>query len=298
MATQPRNPNSPLVKWLSGLLVGALAIAVAVLAYVAISETRGSTIDGTPRPVPTFSASPSTTPSVTPTIAPPAAATIVAPGANERFLAVGSSAIWRGTAGDCGQTEPLLERSTDNGRTWNDVTPRYLGIGQLLSVEAFAGSEAQIIARMGDDCELQALRTFTQGRFWAPYDDVLAGATYVDPTDPATIVTPDASVAAPCASAWGVRTDGDTTAIICDGTAYTRDGDTWRSVAANVMAVMPVGQAFVTAAAQGGCSGLVITGAAPSCAEAATSTGPVAIAASGTSTLIWSADSWSTVRTP
>ena len=121
---------------------------------------------------------------------------------------VGSGALWRGTAGACGGAAPTLERSRDGGDTWNDVTPRYLGIGQLLSVEAFAGSEAQIVARMGDDCELQALRTFTQGRFWESHPEALAASTYVDPADPTKVVIADADVTAPCATPWGARTDG------------------------------------------------------------------------------------------
>jgi hypothetical protein len=75
-------------------------------------------------------------------------------------------------------------------------------------------------------------------------------------------------------------------------------GRNWQTAATTVMAVAPAGQAFVSAAAAAGCSGLVITGSAPACAEAAASTGPVAIAESDGDTLIWSADTWVSMPTP
>ena len=202
------------------------------------------------------------------------------------------SALWRGTAGVCGEVEPTLERSTNDGETWVDVTPRYLDIGQLISVDAFAGSEAEIVALMGDDCELQALRTFTQGRFWEPNDDVLSAATYIDPADPATVITADGDYAAPCGTPWGLRADGDTTALICDGTAYTLVDGEWQAAASGVMALAISDGALATAGATTDCAGLAITTTAATCAPDASPTGPAAITESNGETLIWSADTW------
>jgi hypothetical protein len=192
--------------------------------------------------------------------------------------------------------EPTLERSTDGGESWVDVTPRYLGIGQLLAVDAFAGSEAEIVALMGDDCEVQALRTFTQGRFWESYEDVLAASTYVDPDDAATVVTPDGDVAAPCAAAWGVRAAGSVTGLICDGTAYALTDGEWQPSATAATGLAVADGALVTATSIADCAGLSITSSTAVCAESASPAGPVAIAVSANALLVWSADTWSTIK--
>ncbi len=180
------------------------------------------------------------------------------PGAAERFLSAGPGALWRATAGRCGETEPLLERSTDDGATWQDVTPRYLGIGQILSLDAFADTEAQMVALMGPGCELQALRTFTQGRFWEPYPDVLAASTYVDPADPATVVIAGAAASAPCPEPWGVRAASGTVGLICDGTAYERVDGTWMPVAEGALAITADGAGVTAAAIRADCTGVWI----------------------------------------
>src|SRR5690606_7419317 len=128
-----------------------------------------------------------------PTADPTASETPVAPApsydrSEERFLVVGDGVLWRGIAGACGSAEPLLERSTDGAATWIDVTPEYLGIGQLSALNTFAGDQSEIVASMGETCDVQALRTFTQGQFWEPYPEVLAVSRYLEPTDATTVM--------------------------------------------------------------------------------------------------------------
>lgn len=276
---------------LSVALVVVLIIGVVALVWLAVAHVRGSTAPDTARPVPTITNTPTTTaPSSPPSAAP--IATVTMPGATERFLSVGTGATWRATAGDCGSVEPLLERSTDGGATWTDVTPRYLGIGQILSVDAFAGTEAQITALTGASCQVQALRTFTQGRFWEPNADTLAAATYVDPTATGRLVIRGEDVAAPCETPWGVRAAGTTVALICDGTASLRVDGAWEPIAtaAQALAVTPDGATTVTTASD--CAGLVVTaaGGAPTCAADAAATGPAAVALTDDGALLWSAD--------
>ncbi len=274
-------------RWLTGALVAVLAVAVILLSVLAIvrTERAAESVTTTPRPVPSITISPTTSPSPSASAAPAAPAATL-PGAAERFLSVGPGALWRATAGRCGETEPLLERSTDDGATWQDVTPRYLGIGQILSLEAFADTEAQMVALTGPGCELQALRTFTQGRFWEPYPDVLAASTYVDPADPATVVVAGSTVSAPCPEPWGVRAASGTVGLICDGTAYERIDGTWVPVAEGALAITADAAGVTVAAIRADCAGVwVAFPGSGSCVPVARPDPPVALTAG----MLWSA---------
>jgi hypothetical protein len=294
-------------RWVSGVIVGVLALAVVTLAYFALDRTRGSDTSEGPRPTLSITPPASTSASPTPSTstAPSAAATdapadssTAAPGASERFLALGSSAAWRATAGQCGVSAPVLERSTDGGRTWRDVTPTYLGIGQILALEAFAGSEAELVALTGSDCELEGLRTFTQGEFWEPHEPFLAATTFIAANDGSVVRTPDGPVAAPCASAWGARADGANTALICDGIAYRLGDDgAWQPLLEGAMAVEASSDGVLAVGGGiAGCDGLAIDGAV--CVNGASPAGPAAVASARGQTIIWSADTWVTSPTP
>ncbi len=226
----PRRSTLPM-RWLVGVTVAVVAIAAVVLVVLALLHSRGAAPTGTPRPVPTFETPQQSSASPTPT------ATPSTPGADERFLAIGTGAMWRATAGGCGGSAPVIERSVDGGATWRDVTPTYRGIAQVLSLDPLAGDQAEVVAGMGPGCEVQALRTFTGGEFWEPYADVLAASTYLAPQDPASVVTPAGAVAAPCPTPWGLRSSRGTVGLICDGTAYQRAGSAWQPVGTDAVAV-------------------------------------------------------------
>jgi hypothetical protein len=279
--------RSRAARWLSGVVVGVLAVAVVVLVALAIAHARGEEPSSTPRPVPSFTAPPST-PTPTPTSTP-----VAAPGATERFLVVAADALWRATAGECGVTAPIIERSTDGGATWTDVTPTYRGIGQVLTLDAFAGDQAQIVARMGANCEVQALRTFTDGEFWEPNAEALAASTYIDPANPASVVTPAAPVAAPCATPWGLRSGNGTLGVICDGTVFQADeSGAWQQVTPDAVAIAIRDGGVVAASAAEGCSGLAV---AQACTGIQAPYSPAAVAASGTDVYLWLADRVTTV---
>jgi hypothetical protein len=283
-------------RWLAGVLIAVLAIVTVVLAVLAIQRTRATFPNETPAPVPTFSFQPAESPSAEPSAAaseaPPASA------AEQRFLAVGAGELWRATAGACGEVPPLIERSSDDGRTWVDVTPLYRQIAEVVSLDSFAGTEAETIAAVGADCEVQALRTFTQGEFWSPYDDVLAASRYADPAAPQAIVTPQGAVEAPCAAPTSVRAAGDTVALVCDGVASRLDGAEWVALPAQGVVAVAIfdGEVFA-AAADGGCSGAAVTrfpadGAseAVGCAAEASISTPLALAVTADEALLWSGD--------
>ncbi|MCC2034066.1 hypothetical protein [Microbacterium allomyrinae] len=288
------------------LLVVVLAVGVGALAVLAYRSTAPQPRAAAPEPVPSFtfgSRSPSPTPTAvpapTPTPAEVAAASVPDRSA-ERFLSAGSGAMWRGVAGACGATEPLIERSTDGGQTWVDVTPRYRGVRQMAALEVFAPTEAEMIASVGDDCATQALRTFTQGRFWDDYPDLLAAYHYIDPGDAATVVTPDGVIPAPCADARSLRAEGGLLALVCNGSAWVWSGEIWNALpATGVIALDVAGDDVVVAySAPDSCAGVAVTrfiGAVPSggesvgCAEGADPATPAAVSVRDAA-ILWSGD--------
>lgn len=243
------------------MAVGALAVAALALSAVALQRGNPDTPSGTPSPVPTFALGVPSTPTVSPSPAlTPAPVADTAPGAKERYLSIASGGMWRATAGECGVTAPIIERSTDGGATWSDVTPTYRGIGEVHSLAAFAGTEAEMVASMGDACDVELLRTFTQGQFWEPYDEILAASTFLSPTDSGTVITPDGEVSAPCDSAWGLRASGDDVALICDGTAYRLVDGAWATLTGTAPAALTLVDGDVVVAHEDVvCPGLAIT---------------------------------------
>ncbi len=278
-------------RWLTGALVAVLAVAAIVLSVLAVVRTQNAadSVATTPRPVPSFTVSPTAQPPSSPSPTAATAATAVVPGAAERFLSVGEGAMWRATAGECGGAGPLLERSTDDGATWQDVTPRYRGIGQILSLDAFGGTEAEMVALMGDGCELQALRTFTQGRFWEPYPDVLAASTYVDPARPGAVVVAGSATNAPCPAPWGVRAGAGTIGVICEGTAYRLAEGEWQPVADGALAIAADAAGITAAGTAPDCPGLQLNPPDPAgatCAAEVSASSPLALYG----TLVWAGD--------
>ncbi|MGP6170802.1 hypothetical protein ACTU6V_06290 [Microbacterium sp. A204] len=271
------------------LATGALALTALAFAHV-----RSAPEDGIVAPIPTLTQPSDQTASPSPT---PAETTTPAyDRSQERFLAAASDIIWRGVAGQCGSVEPLLERSSDGGVTWTDVTPRYLGIGQLITLLPFADGQAEIVAAMGDNCDVQALRTFTQGQFWESYPEVLAASQYVDPADPASIVRPTGVMAAPCADARSLRNAGAVLALVCEDVAYVLGEDAeWVALAATAATALAVDATDVVVAHRSdGCTGVALTRYTDANPQAAQDAGcfadaaaPLALAASTAGITLW-----------
>jgi len=284
-------------KWLLIVLVAVLAIGTIVLTLLALDHVSTRTSDRDVAPVPTFSQAPPQTPSPTPSVT--NASGVSYDRSQERFLTVSAGVWWRGTAGECGVTDPLLERSADEGKTWTDFTPHYLGIGQLVALRPFADGQAQIVALMGEACEVQALQTFTQGKFWESYPDVLVGLRYVDPADSGNIVTPDSLLVAPCHDTRSLHAAGASMVTVCDGTAYVLgEDDEWVALTLSRVSSANVrDDEIVVSHVSEQCNGVAITRFAMTdydmpqnegCAEDVDPSGPIAIADSGEGSLIWS----------
>lgn len=284
--------------WLLGVLVVALVTGTVALTALALSHVRGAPPAGAVPPPSTFTPAP-----VPETSAPEPEPVAVYDRAAERFLSVGTGVLWRGVAGECGVSEPLLERSEDAGESWTDVTPRYLEIAQLTSVDAFADTEADIVAAWGEECEVQLRRTFSQGAFWDDYSELLDLYRHVSIPDPAEVLTADGPVATPCEDPRSFRAAGEVIALVCDGTASVYTGDEWSPLPAAEARALTVDDGDVVVAhLSDACEGLALTRYADAsdpadlgCAPVADPYAPAALAVSGDDILLWSGDDWLSV---
>lgn len=288
-------------RWLAIALTGVLTVGVGVLAVAAYQHANPDLSDLAAEPAPTFDLGVETTdpaPEVTQT------AEAIAR-SEERFFAIGDSAWWRATAGSCGTTEPLIERSTDAGASWTDVTPRYRNIGQIASLDPLAGTEAEMVSSMGEACETQALRTYTQGTYWDSYPDVRPAVRYIDPLDPAVVhIGGGQTVEAPCATPTGLRASGDVVALICDGTAHRWIDATWQPVeVAGATALAATPPSLLIAHTDAACPGVAITEVADTtalvgCLPEADPAAPLALTRDGATVRAWSGETVSEVAAP
>jgi hypothetical protein len=287
--------------WVAIAAVAALAVGVGILAVLAYQQANPEVDPGEAAPVPTFTLGGGSETSAGSPTATPAAEQV--PRETERSLAVGSQAMWRATAGVCGGAEPRVDWSGDGGRTWTDVTPRYLGLGQVASIDSFTVRDAEMVAGVGPGCETQALRTYTDGEFWASYPDVLAASRYIDLADPSLVhLGRDGTTAAPCTRARGLRASGDVIALICDGRVQVWNGSAWSLLAPQRVAALAVDDgAVVVAHVAEGCDGVAITRVAASapendpgtpvgCAEGTDAASPTALDVYGDGVLVWSGE--------
>jgi hypothetical protein len=282
-------------RWITVAAVVALAFVVGVLAFAAYQRANPEPTPAEASPVPSFDLGVET---ATPTPAAPVASQALEA---QRYLSVGGADWWRATAGACGGPAPVVERSTDGGETWTDVTPTYRGIAQVQSLDAFSAQDAEMVAALAG-CESQALRTYTNGEFWESYPDVLAISRYVSPTDAATVVLPTGPVAAPCAHAWGLRASGDTVALLCDGRVWSWSGTEWQQLAPeNAIALALDGSEVVVAHTTPDCAGIALSratrdSASPvACAEGLDASASTAIDLTGFDLYLWSADSFTSI---
>ncbi len=288
-------------RWLTSAAVFLIGVAAITLTVLALQHVQRTPEVRASAPVasaaPTTHTAPSRAPSATSPAAPEDSnsAPPIDP-AKERFLITSGSTLWRGVAGQCGTTEPLVERSADAGRTWVDVTPRYLAIGQLLGLAPFAAGEAEIVAMVGERCEVQALRTFTQGEFWESYPEALKTADYLDPNADESIVGVGGRAPAPCPDASGLKTTGTAAAVVCLGEAHVLRGAEWSALPERAVAAVGFdGDTVVVVHAAEGCDGAAISRTAQDgtnaslieCVDSATPPSSAAITIYDASVIFW-----------
>lgn len=293
--------GSPIARALSVAGVGALTLVVVALTALALQHDRSSqtAVAPTAGPVPSFSFRGEARPDATDSPAPTASPTAI--GAAERFLARSSEGtLWRATAGACNGEEPVVERSDDDGATWVDVTPRSRGIAQVRALSGLSGADAELVVDLAD-CTPQLLRTFTQGRFWDPYPDLLARATYPAGSAPTVLDSPSGEIPLPCAAPASVRVGAQQTAVICEGVPYTRVGTGAFAPLplANAVALDVLGRETAVARVDAGaCDGALSLSwvdaagvvSATECVAGTDPAAPAAVAAFDDETVVWSGE--------
>lgn len=283
-----------------------LAVGVGVLSVTALQRGEGAAPTGTAGPAPTFTYGDHTSAAATPTPTSTDAGTTVPAAATERFIAVQGDQVWRATAGACtagaaaAATAPTVEHSTDGGVTWTDATPR--DARQVLNLAVFGDGAGEVVAATGADCAPAVLRTYTAGRAWESYPDVLAASTYVSPGDRSQVVVSGVPTAAPCADARSARTSRSHTGIVCDGTAYATSGDRWSELVAGAVALDAVAGDIVVAHTSDECTGGVAvtrfavaaaggaTGTELGCVSNVDASSPAALSVLDPDLVLWSGD--------
>ncbi|GAA3025049.1 hypothetical protein [Microbacterium dextranolyticum] len=278
-----------------------LAIVVGALSVLALRQVRPAS-DAPSYQAPTSSVTPRTpTPHPTPTAShpqpsPSASATArpaAAPGAAERFLAIGADALWRATAGTCGGTAPVIEHSADGGATWQNVTPAAQPLAQVRGLTAISPHAAGIVADLGAACQTTTVRTYTDGQFWEPYPAQFGAESYAHTDGSVTLA--GRTAATPCAEPWGLRVASDGTAgLICDGTAYVRSSGGWTALTMTAHALAATRGSVVVAHTDASCAGVRVTAYEPDardlgCVET-DPTQPVALDLTSTGAIVWTGD--------
>ena len=217
---------------IAGLVLFLAVDAVLVgVALTASREAPTSTVYIEPTQVPQ--------PTITPT---PSAPAVVAIPVRRSLAVAGESTVWRAEGGSCaGAVAPLLQTSTDAGASWTDRDLSRYDVRQILALSVRDANYGTAAVKVGDDCTLVGLRSYTSGRFWEQADEVLSDFTFLDPDDLSAVVVAGARVPAPCAVPVDAATAADTALALCDdGVAFSWDGATWAPLPAQPAALAVV----------------------------------------------------------
>ena len=176
-------------RWIIVAVIGFLALDV-LLVGIAFSMNQAGP-QQEPGPIPTFGTSPSRRAPArhrAPRRHRVQLAEVAAIAPAPRFLAaVSATEAWRASPGACPGTSTVIERSTDKGATWKTLDTGNDAVHQIVSLINANRTRASVIGPAGADCKVGFFTSFTQGQDWATYPDNLAGATYLDPSDPAKL---------------------------------------------------------------------------------------------------------------
>jgi hypothetical protein len=110
------------------------------------------------------------------------------------LFATSTRTAWRATAGDC-LTQGRLERSSNGGKSWEQVAKPALGPIMRLGVES--DDNLYVIGGTGQDCSAYYIHYSADGSI-AERTGAPQGHWYADPTDPDEIQGPGSAKRKPC----------------------------------------------------------------------------------------------------
>jgi hypothetical protein len=207
--------------------------------------------------------------------------------------------MWRATAGACGGAAPVVERSGDNGATWQSVTPTAKGAVQVLSLTSFGGRNATAVAARRELHPEHAAHLHRRPVLGALSRHLRR--RHLRAARRARRHRRRHPHRRPCATPWGLRSAGSTTAIVCDDAAYRLDGQNWTRLAQTARAVAVSADTVYIAQTDAACTGIRITAHSSDATgasdlgcttlDAADAAGPLALdassSASGTVLTLW-----------
>jgi hypothetical protein len=277
-----------------------LALDVVLIGF-ALNRDDAPSSDATPGPIPTFGVprTPSPTPTPESTAAPAALA-------QPRYLvATSATTAWRASVGNCSGDDAVLESTVDGGVTWQTANPP--GVHQILNLSADAGS-VSVVARIGAECSLDVLKSFTDGEFWNSDPSAVSGVTLLDPSDAGIVHTADGPLRAPCSAAHQVQERDDALVVLCNDQLFESTGaaGAWLSVSVpSLLAIAPSDAGYTLAVADlPDCAGISVqtlpapSGTAPptvvGCVTLQDPLSQVTISQSGSTVWLWNATQIST----
>ncbi|MFE5672278.1 hypothetical protein ACFQ58_11815 [Agromyces sp. NPDC056523] len=308
-APRPRFRSARSRQVASAVLLSVLAVVTLAAVGLALSVNRvvpeaGATPGAVAPPTESLEPAPSAEPSAEPTAPSPAPAGV---GASRVLTAIDASSAIRATASTC--PEPTtVEVTTDGGATWAPIAAATVSAAQWVGWdgEAFVS----VLGLAAEGCGPVYEQSWTSGAEWESAPGELAASWYVDPANPATLLTPAGELSAPCGAVEQLAAvDADSAALLCtDDTVHaTIDGGaTWLAAAGPL-----IGAAAISAAAdgyhvvlvdQGGCvgaqlatvtlaAGVAQVGVAGGCLDAAVPAGAVAVGIGDDGSMwVWAGD--------
>lgn len=286
---------------LAGIIPGVGVIGVVaflaidlILVSAAVTRTDAGGADGAP-PSPvgtsTADAAPATSePSATPSPSAGAATAVLAPSV---FLAAGDAEVaWRTTAGSCTGDAARIETTIDEGRTWDARTTDSFDARRVLALTVESPDVGSIVADVTAACSRTSLQSFTGGEFWRDAPALASTTAYVDPDEPGTVHLIQGEQDAPCDDAVQVVDSGQGVAVLCgSGAVHVRSGSgDFRQVDVPGVLALALGpDGILTAGTAESCTGTSIGRIVPAsgdvsvvgCADAAPTSGQVAVSAAG-----------------